>query len=455
MGCMRFLMTIFTLLLSATTLFAEKKAEKSEVVVFYRHDKHSIDHHYLSNPEAFATLDSLFANYSGSIDSISIVAYASPEGRMVYNQWLSEKRAESMKRFLKVKYPKTDFSNLVTYAEGEDFDGLIRMVEEDKKVPHRKEVLKILRNKNLNKDARMKRLYKLRGGYPYRYIRKHILPYLRTATTCIIYWNQEALAALGVVESVARSPLHLERVGGGKMLLSLPLSGVQPAPYRRPQVTEPSKPAEMAPQPEQLLPAEGVQEAQKVRPLRDYLVAAKTNLLFDAVGAVNIGAELPINNRWSLDLNWTFPWYVDREWDWCYELLWGDVEMRYWLFERTRENRLLGHFVGLYAGGGLYDFQLRSTDGYQGEFFIAAGVSYGYAMELSNRWRLEFELGLGYLQSDYRHYFHVTDASGEELLIRDKLSGRISYWGPTKAKVSLVIPIEWSVNHNRTKRVKR
>lgn len=171
--------------------------------------------------------------------------------------------------------------------------------------------------------------------------------------------------------------------------------------------------------------------------------ATKTNLLFDAVGAVNVGLEIPVNNSWSVDLGWTFPWYLSKEWDWCYQLLWGDVEVRRWLGERTSDNRLMGHFVGLYAGGGLYDFQWRSTDGYQGEFFIAAGISYGYSMKLNNNWNLEFEIGLGYLQSDYRHYFHITDAQGEEILIRDNVSGRFGYWGPTKAKVSLVIPIRW------------
>lgn len=427
-------MTIFALLLSATTLFSQPVAKKSEVVVYYRYDSHAIDHRYLSNPEAFTTLDSLFANYGDAIDSISIVAYASPEGRESYNLWLSERRAESMKRFLKVRFPKTDFSTLSTYARGEDFDGLVRMVEADRKLPHRKEVLSILRNQKLGKDARMRRLYKLRGGYPYSYIRKNILPYLRTATTCVVYWTADALAEKETLARVTKEPLRLEKVGGGSMLLSLPIAEFTPAPYTKPseQIVE-----QFVEQPTQESVSEPSKEESMVR------FATKTNLLFDAVGAVNVGLEIPVNNHWSADLSWTFPWYLSKEWDWCYQLLWGDVEVRRWLGERTSDNRLMGHFVGLYAGGGLYDFQWRSTDGYQGEFFIAAGISYGYSMRLNNNWNLEFEIGLGYLQSDYRHYFHITDAQGEEILIRDNVSGRFGYWGPTKAKVSLVIPIRW------------
>lgn len=316
------------------------------------------------------------------------------------------------------------------------------MVEADRKLPHRKEVLSILRNQKQGKDARMRRLYKLRGGYPYSYIRKNILPYLRTATTCVVYWTADALAEKETLARVTKEPLRLEKVGGGSMLLSLPIAEFTPAPYTKPteQIVE-----QFVEQPTQESVSEPSKESVSEPSKEESMVrfATKTNLLFDAVGAVNVGLEIPVNNSWSVDLGWTFPWYLSKEWDWCYQLLWGDVEVRRWLGERTSDNRLMGHFVGLYAGGGLYDFQWRSTDGYQGEFFIAAGISYGYSMKLNNNWNLEFEIGLGYLQSDYRHYFHITDAQGEEILIRDNVSGRFGYWGPTKAKVSLVIPIRW------------
>ena len=465
---MRIWMTIAALLLSATSLFAQQKerVEKSEVVVYYRHDKYYLDHRYMTNPEAFATLDSLMQHHAEGIDSISIVAYASPEGRLVYNQWLSEKRAESMKRFLKVKYPAVDFSNLKTFAKGEDFEGLVEMVEADKSVPYRKEVLKILKNTKLHVDARMKLLYKLRSGTPYRYIRKNILPWLRTATTCIIYYQPDYFAERETFERLLEEPLIVEQVGGGSLICGAPkLADCRPLPYQLPREAEeqivttpvetPATPEEQPAVSEQQQPAQTFVPIAPTERWRDHLVALKTNLLFDALAAVNVGLEIPVGNRFSIEGTWIFPWYLQREWNWCYQLLWGDVEGRLWLGERTRNNRLKGHFVGLYAGGGLYDFQWKSTDGYQGEFFIAAGVGYGYSMALRNGWNLEFELGIGYLQSDYRHYFHITDADGREVLIRDNVSGRFGYWGPTKAKVSLVVPIEWSVNSNRTRRVTR
>ncbi|MCQ5209210.1 DUF3575 domain-containing protein [Bacteroides thetaiotaomicron] len=53
------------------------------------------------------------------------------------------------------------------------------------------------------------------------------------------------------------------------------------------------------------------------------------------------------------------------------------MEGRYWLGSRKRREVrevLTGHFMGLYAGGGKYDLQW-GLKVYQGEFFIASGVS--------------------------------------------------------------------------------
>ena len=87
-----------------------------------------------------------------------------------------------------------------------------------------------------------------------------------------------------------------------------------------------------------------------------------------------------------------------------------------------------------------YDFQYDRSLNYQGEYW-SAGLTAGYAMPIGRKKRvnLEFSLSLGYLQSDYRHYQPTGDY---DKLIRDKYNiGKVSYFGPTKAKVSLVIPI--------------
>ena len=66
---------------------------------------------------------------------------------------------------------------------------------------------------------------------------------------------------------------------------------------------------------------------------------------------------------------------------------------------------MTGWFAGRYVGGGLYDFEYKAK-GYQGEFFIAGGLSGGYAHTInkSGTLRMEYSLGIGYMQTDYRKY---------------------------------------------------
>ena len=106
----------------------------------------------------------------------------------------------------------------------------------------------------------------------------------------------------------------------------------------------------------------------------------------------------------------------------------------------NRKNRLLGHSVGAFVMSGKYDLQFDTSVNYQGEFW-SAGVSGGWSTTLGRKkWGLlELSLGIGYLHSDWRHYY-PTDSYDK--LIRDKSrTGNVGYTGPTKAKVSLVIPI--------------
>lgn len=108
------------------------------------------------------------------------------------------------------------------------------------------------------------------------------------------------------------------------------------------------------------------------------------------------------------------PWWLNSKHDFCYQLLSGGMEGRCWLGNRQKRDRLTGHFIGLYAEGGIYDFQLRG-DGYQGKYYGAAGVTYGYARQLARHFSLEFSLGIGYLTTEYKNI----------LLMREILYGQI------------------------------
>ena len=171
------------------------------------------------------------------------------------------------------------------------------------------------------------------------------------------------------------------------------------------------------------------------------IAALKTNLLYDALTVYNVELEVPVADRWSVVVEDVFPWW-EYSFRWCLQMWELGVEGRFWFtpWEKRGADKLKGFFAGAYGMSAKYDFQWNTDIDYQGEYW-SAGVSGGYSLPVgaSRKCRLEFSLGLGFLHTDWRHYY-PTDAYDK--LIRDKAnSGIVDYWGPTKAKVSLVIPI--------------
>lgn len=135
---------------------------------------------------------------------------------------------------------------------------------------------------------------------------------------------------------------------------------------------------------------------------RKLLFALRTNAL--AIPLANVGIEVPIGQRFSLGMDYYYPWiwrphhsegvgYSGT----ANELLALDLEARYWFPGKHSSpgERLLGHSLGVYAAVGYYDFE-RNASGHQGEFYNV-GIDYLFAGALwGGRLHLEFELGLGY-----------------------------------------------------------
>lgn len=172
--------------------------------------------------------------------------------------------------------------------------------------------------------------------------------------------------------------------------------------------------------------------------------ALKTNLLFDLATIINIEAEIPVGSRWSVAGEWIFPWWVSESKQRALQVLSGNIEARYWFKPNygkqdaslIAHNPMTGWFTGLFGGGGLYDVEWDKK-GYQGEFFIATGITAGYAAPLSRNLNMEFSLGVGYLKTRYRHYNAIQDENKEWHLIK-QYPGNYTWIGPVRAKISLV-----------------
>lgn len=169
-------------------------------------------------------------------------------------------------------------------------------------------------------------------------------------------------------------------------------------------------------------------------------IAVKSNLLYDAAANVNLGIELGLAPRWTLDLTGDFnAWTLSHQRKWKHVLF--QPEARYWFCDRWA-----GHFLGAHLHGGIFnvgglsnsikwlgtDYSSLSHHRYEG-WLLGAGIGYGYTWILNRHWNLEAEIGLGYVYSRYDEY---ECAGCGKKTTDDKKSHH--YVGPTKAAINLV-----------------
>ncbi len=194
-----------------------------------------------------------------------------------------------------------------------------------------------------------------------------------------------------------------------------------------------------------VVPDTTAQKEQKEKRPLNTVVALKTNLLFDAVTALNFEVEVPIGKRFSVMVEDVFPWWETGN-KYCFQVWEMGVEGRFWFkpWKNIGTEKLRGLFVGPYVMSGKYDFQFDKSINYQGEFW-SVGLTAGYSLPLGKKkWgNLEFSLSLGYLQSPYRHYLPTDDYA--KLIHDPALDGTFYdiFLYPTKAKISLVVPLNF------------
>ena len=163
-------------------------------------------------------------------------------------------------------------------------------------------------------------------------------------------------------------------------------------------------------------------------------IAIKTNLLYDAPTTPNLGVEIGITPKQTIQLTYGWnPWKFGTNKQLRHWTL--SPEYRWWFC-----HRFAGSFLGVHALGSQFnmsDMKLPfgiwpSLKGhrYQG-WFAGGGVTYGYQWVLSKHWNFEASIGVGYLYIDYKKF--KCEECGEQLKHKNK-----HYVGPTKAAVSLL-----------------
>lgn len=378
-------------------------ADTVGVKVYFRQGYSSLQPAFRENgirlDDFMRRVSEMHADSTARLNSIDIVAYASPEGSFTLNRKLARKRAENISAYLRGNMPFLSGSLFNVQPKGIDWNGLAAMVEVSD-MRYRAEVLNILRNvpettyrNGQLVDSRLKRLMDLRGGRPYNYMLEHFFPELRSAGAYVV--------------------CDFVRIA-------------QPAiPINKPNEANGAN------------GANGANEANEVDaaipvanelPERDYdRWAIKSNALYLAAGVTNIGGEYAFHPHWSVDLPLVYsPYTIARRYR--MRFLYIQPEARYWL-----DRPMKGHFFGVHLHAGVFNVSLDDKNRYQSEKgFHGGGISYGYAMPLSRRWSMEFTVGVGYAFTKYCTYYNVPNG------IRYEKDLPYHYWGITKLGLNFV-----------------
>ncbi|MDL2208664.1 DUF3575 domain-containing protein [Parabacteroides sp. OttesenSCG-928-O15] len=200
-----------------------------------------------------------------------------------------------------------------------------------------------------------------------------------------------------------------------------------------------------------------------MRKKRPFLIALKTNLLYDVALLPNLSIEVPFGRKreWSALIEGNWSWWDTGANRYNYHRIQvAGVELRRWLpslyCNCDNTTPLTGWYIGAYCYGGDYDIRLfadqNSDLGQQSLWTYSAGLTAGYSLIIGKRFNLAFGIGAGYIGGEYSKY-NVSECK-EGVFPRVSRHER-NYFGVTKAEVSLVWLIGKALNRSKGKEASR
>lgn len=401
-------------LMSLLSCFGPLPAQdkRMEIHVDFRVGSSELDTAYSDNATRLSEITSYLKEVENDslleLVEVSFCGSASPEGSFAINRKLATERRISLERYVRgsIRLP----NNVIARRDNVIAWERLSLLVEQSDMPHKKEVLDILRDvpeftytpKGAVVDSRKKRLMDLQYGRAWKYMHTRFFGRMRNAAA--------------VVVTVRRNVVEIKKEIPEQTELAI-------APADTPVAAV--KETETVFQPEEPKP---------------FYMNVKTNMLYDALLVPNIGVEFHLGRNWSLAANWMYAWWKsDRKHNY-WRAYGGDMAIRKWFGKKADEKPLTGHHAGLYGQLFTYDFE-RGGKGYMGgkpggtlwdELNYAAGVEYGYSLPVTGRLNIDFTLGLGYWGGKYYEY---TPIDGHYVW---QVTRNRHWFGPTKAEISLV-----------------
>lgn len=371
------------------------ETQRDSVKIWFRQSKINLVPELHGNREALDSAVSRLQTITTNplqyrLQSIQLIGAASPEGTIRFNRWLSKERSITLINYLNryVSFP----DSLMTVAHlGRDWQGLKNRVLADPAVPQRDKVLSLL-------DSKPEPLEELKKSRAYPYLYLTHFPELRAASLVLEYQYFPPLMSAALADEA-------------KYLSN---SKITP-PY--------------APE----------------KPLGHIWFDLRSNLLYDAALAPNIGFDIYLGNQLSAGFNWKYAWYRNDSRHIYWRDYGGDINVKYWFGKLSEQKPLQGHHIGAYAQMFTYDFEFGGKGVMGGlpggtlldKYSLIVAADYGYSIPLTERYNIDLCLGLGYMRGEYREYHpedgcYVWDATRRQ-----------QYFGLTKVEISLVRVIDY------------
>lgn len=369
-----------------------------EATVFFPINDNSINRDYLQNRPQLSRIDStlraMLNDTTLTLLRLTVQGYGSPEGRHGYNEQMARERANSLRAYV-LRQGDLPADRIFTRSIPEDWEGLAAFVEAtpDGTLRHKRDILQIIRS---DRRPGVKE-WLIRQAYPadFDYLLSNVMPLLRRTDYRIDY-----------LRTLPPEPKPADTLQAVEVVSEPPVADI---------------------------PVETVPSA------RGFHMAVKTNLLYDAVLVPNIGVEIPFANRWSVSADWFYTWFSSDSRHRYWQGYGGYLTVRRYFGDISHSSLLTshlmkGHHLGLYMLGLTYDVEWGGR-GYQAaRFGFGGGVEYGYALPIGRRLSLDFSIGVGFQDGEYKEYDPTDDGTGHYVW---QSTRQRHWWGPTKAEVSL------------------
>ena len=416
---------IVMVVLMPTTLLANAYAasiqDSLRTTIYFRPGYSLLELSYRDNAANMKALTQGIQTIKGNpcvqLQHIRILSAASPEGNSALNKRVAKRRGERLRDYLKETLVLPDSIFTVSSA-GEDWQGLAALIAKEK-TPWRNKALQIIRHtpewvtrNGKVVDGRKRQLQNLDGGKAWKYMLDNHFYTLRTGA--VVVCEVKTLAAESTPSAAEARP--------------------EPASQQQASLSPASPPFPAIPS--------QVNPAQESPSAASYY-ALKSNLLYDALLIPNLSLEASIGSGWTLGAGGMLAWWSKDAKHRYWRIYGGDLEIRKYFGTLSKSKPLQGHHLGIYGDFLTYDFEFGAK-GYQSKATYAAGIKYGYSHPIANRLNLDFALGIGYLNSNYKTY-----VPRDGCYVYQETKKR-KWLGPTQAEISLV----WLLGKGNTNKKK-